>query len=57
MSKELNLGNIPVLQGQSNYREWSLEVRATTQLGGFWKAIVRMKEGGDHGYALLCAGA
>ena len=40
MSKDLNLGNIPVLQGQSNYREWSLEVRATAQLGGFWKAII-----------------
>jgi hypothetical protein len=39
MSKVLNLGNIPVLQGRSNYREWSLEVRATAQLGGFWKAI------------------
>ena len=39
-SSEPNLSTIPVLHGQTNYREWSLEVKATAQLGGFWKAIV-----------------
>ena len=39
-NSELNLGKIPVLQSQSNYHKWSLEVKATTQLEGFWKAIL-----------------
>ena len=39
-SSKFNLSKIPVLHGQANYCKWSLEVKATAQLGGFWKAIV-----------------
>ena len=39
-NSELNLGKIPILQKQSNYCEWSLEVKATAQLRGFWKVIL-----------------
>ena len=39
-NSELNLSKIPILQSQSNYHEWSLEVKATAQLKGFWKAIL-----------------
>ncbi|KAF9645617.1 hypothetical protein BDM02DRAFT_3119960, partial [Thelephora ganbajun] len=39
-STKPDLSSIPLLTGQSNYREWSLEVKSTAQLGGFWKAIL-----------------
>lgn len=39
-SFELNIDEIPILRGQANYREWSLEIKATAKLGGFWKAIL-----------------
>ena len=33
------LGKVPILQGQSNYREWSIEVKATARFAGVWPAI------------------
>ena len=39
-SSEFDLSKIPVLYGQVNYCKWSLGVKATAQLGGFWKAII-----------------
>ena len=40
MSSELNLSKIPVLHGQTSYREWALELRFTAQCTGCWKAIL-----------------
>jgi hypothetical protein len=33
------IGKVPVLTGQSNYREWQIEVKATARLANVWKAI------------------
>jgi hypothetical protein len=38
----LNEWKISPLQGQTDYRKWSLDVKATAQLGGFWKAVLGM---------------
>ena len=41
MSSDLaqSLGKVPILLGQSNYREWSIEVKATARFTGVWQAI------------------
>ena len=33
------IGKVPVLTGQSNYREWQIKVKATARLANVWKAI------------------
>ena len=34
-----DLSKIPTLQGSTNYQEWSMEIKATTQLGKFWRVF------------------
>jgi hypothetical protein len=38
MSSNINLSCIVILSNQTNYCDWSLEIKATARLSGFWKA-------------------
>ena len=41
MSSDLALavGRVPLLTGQSNYREWAIEVKSAAQLANIYKAL------------------
>ena len=38
-SHTTSLANIPLLQGTMNYADWALKIKATAQLGKFWRAF------------------
>lgn len=38
-SEYASLTKVPILQGTTNYTNWSMEVEAAAQLGKFWRAI------------------
>ena len=44
MSQGLDLPRFPSLQGQQNYRDWALKVKASAQLGSYWTALIGQNE-------------
>ena len=48
-------GNMPILTGKANFRQWSMEIEVTARLGGFWGAYAGDNNARDQSAAQLDA--